>query len=108
MKGRKPTKAEQEHMDNVRRLGCLICRRYGKRRNAEIHHVYGKTKKDSHFKVLPLCYEHHRGFLYKDGGPISRHPYKARFEKKYGKEVELLKEVDSLLVSFHESESPLF
>ncbi len=105
MKGRKPTRTEQEHMDKVRSLGCLICRKLGKRRNAEIHHVFGKTKKDSHLKVLPLCYEHHRGFLYKDGGPISRHPYKARFEKKYGKEVQLLEEVDSLLRSQKDYES---
>ena len=29
--------------------------------------------------------------------PISRHPYKARFEKAYGTEEELLQEVNRLL-----------
>ena len=49
MKGRTPTRAEKEHMDRVRDLGCIICRQQGKgRRPCEIQHVYGKTKKDAH------------------------------------------------------------
>ena len=96
MKGRTPTKAEKEHMDRVRDLGCIICRQQGKgRRPCEIHHVYGKTKKDAHFKVLPLCFEHHR--MGSDKEPISRHPYKARFVATYGTEESLLNFVDELL-----------
>ena len=102
MKGRTPTKAEQEHMDRVRDLGCIICRQQGKgRRPCEIHHVFGKTKKakgdfkGSHFYVLPLCFEHHR--MGSDKEPISRHPYKARFVATYGTEESLLNLVDELL-----------
>ena len=83
-------------MDRVRDLGCIICRQQGKgRRPCEIHHVYGKTKKDAHFKVLPLCFEHHR--MGSDKEPISRHPYKARFVAAYGTEESLLNLVDDLL-----------
>ena len=97
MKGRKPTRLEQEHMDKVRSIGCIICKKYGKSRYAEIHHVIGKTKPNAHYKVLPLCPDHHRNFLYKDGGPISVHPYKARFEAKYGKQETLLEEVQKII-----------
>ena len=83
-------------MDRVRELGCVICRQQGKgRRPCEIHHVFGKTKPGAHFYVLPLCFEHHRMGSGKE--PISRHPYKARFESTYGTEEELLKLVDELL-----------
>ena len=78
MKGRTPNKAEKQHMDRVSQLGCIVCRQQGKGRvPCEIHHVDGKTKPDAHFKVLPLCFEHHR--MGSDKEPISRHPYKARF-----------------------------
>lgn len=98
MKGRTPTKAEKEHMDAVREIGCIVCRRLGRgRRPCEIHHIEGKTKPDTHFKVLPLCFEHHR--MGSDKEPISRHPYKARFVKAYGTEYELLKAVQDILDS---------
>ena len=96
IKGRKPTKKEAEHMDKVSQLGCIVCRNTnGSITPAEIHHIEGKTKANSHFKVLPLCFEHHRiGNRFR---PISRHPYKARFVKAYGTEQELLEQVNKLL-----------
>jgi len=79
---------EASHMADVQELGCIVCRKmYGQFRDAEIHHLV--DKKRDHFRVLPLCMEHHRGG--KDSGDfISRHPYKARFEKAYGSEQSLL------------------
>jgi hypothetical protein len=96
IKGRKPTKKEAEHMDKVSQLGCIVCRNTnGCITPAEIHHIEGKTKVDSHFKVLPLCFDHHRkGNRFR---PISRHPYKRRFEEAYGKEEKLLEQVNRLL-----------
>ena len=79
-------------MDAVRGLGCIVCAPYGFR-PAAIHHVDGKTKPDAHFKVLPLCWDHHQGGN-DDGAFISRHPYKARFEAAYGTETELLIQVE--------------
>ncbi len=96
MKGRTPNKAEKQHMDRVSQLGCIVCRQQGKGRvPCEIHHVDGKTKPDAHFKVLPLCFEHHR--MGSDKEPISRHPYKARFVATYGTESDLLELVVKLL-----------
>ena len=62
----------------------------------EIHHVIGKTKPNAHLSVLPLCFEHHRRG---ENNPIyvSRHPYKAEFEKRYGKEKDLLEQVDNMI-----------
>lgn len=96
LKGRAPTVAEKKHMSEVADLGCVVCRMQGKGRvPAEIHHIEGKTKKGSHFKVLPLCFDHHRRGS--DVEPISRHPYKKRFVDAYGTEEELLKRVRQYL-----------
>ena len=106
MKGRNPTKAEQKHMDRVRELGCIVCYlHFGIRKNCEIHHVKGKTKEGAHYKVLPLCFEHHR--MGSDKEPISRHPYKKRFEQAYGSEQELLQKVDELLENISTSDTYL-
>jgi len=95
IKGRNPTASESRHMDSVSQLGCIVCYKQGLNSPAEIHHTQGKTKQDSHYKVLPLCYEHHRGGNGEE--PISRHPWKRRFENEYGKERELLELVEELL-----------
>ena len=92
MKGRKATAEEKIYMSKVARLGCIVCAHQGKdNRRVEIHHVNGKTKKDAHFQILPLCYEHHRKGDRKE--PISRHPWKKRFIEAYGTEEELMKQV---------------
>ena len=83
-------------MDKVQQLGCIVCANRGfPDVPAEIHHTKGKTVKDAHLYVLPLCPSHHRF-----GGhiePISRHPYKKRFEDAYGTEAELLECVGEIL-----------
>lgn len=96
LKGRNPTKKEAEHMEAVSELGCIVClNTTGVKVPAEIHHVIGKTKPNAHFSVLPLCFEHHRkGNRFR---PISRHPYKKRFEDAYGTEEELLKQVNKMV-----------
>jgi hypothetical protein len=43
-----------------------------------------------------LCFEHHRKGNHEH--PISRHPYKKRFEQSYGTEDSLLKEVEKYLI----------
>lgn len=97
MKGRTPTRDEREHMDRVREIGCIVCREFhGELSPAEIHHLDGKTKPGAHFKVLPLCTLHHRGGV-DVPACTSRHPYKARFEERYGSEEELLELVEKVL-----------
>jgi hypothetical protein len=52
-------------MSAVAELGCAVCRRIGYPGTpAELHHPrsgVGMGKRASHWDVLPLCVEHHRG-----------------------------------------------
>ena len=98
MKGRNPSKEEKEYMDKVQQLGCIVCANRGfPNVPAEIHHTRGKTVKDAHLYVIPLCPSHHRYGGHTE--PISRHPYKKRFEDAYGTEAELLKQVREIISS---------
>ena len=98
MKGRNPSKEEKEYMDKVQQLGCIVCANRGYPNvPAEIHHTRGKTVKDAHLYVIPLCPSHHRYGGHTE--PISRHPYKKRFEDAYGTEAELLEQVQENLAA---------
>jgi hypothetical protein len=59
------TVAEKKHMDAVADLGCAVCRRMGYAGTpAELHHKRAGTgagRRSSHYDVIPLCPEHHRG-----------------------------------------------
>jgi hypothetical protein len=59
------TLAEKKHMSQVAELGCAVCRRMGYEGTpAELHHKRAGTgagRRSSHFDVIPLCPEHHRG-----------------------------------------------
>jgi len=90
-----PTKAEKEYWSKVAALGCIACRLGGVHSPVvSIHHTEGRTKPGAHKKVLPLCAEHHQ-----TGGAAapSVHPWKARFEAKYGAQ-DLLVRLVRLLV----------
>lgn len=102
MRGRPPTADEKRWMNDVASLGCIVCRKEGKEQTpAEIHHLDGKTKTGAHFHVIPLCYFHHR-----EGSTsplfVSRHPYKRRFEERYGTELDLMFEVELLVLKLRE------
>jgi hypothetical protein len=72
----------------AREVGCIACRQDGIfNDHVSIHHVDGRTKPGCHRKVLPLCGPHHQD----DGsGAIAVHPWKARFEARYGTQDELM------------------
>lgn len=59
------TLAEKKHMSQVAELGCMVCLRMGYQGTpAELHHKRAGTgagRRSSHFDVIPLCPEHHRG-----------------------------------------------
>lgn len=59
------TLAEKKHMSAVAELGCAVCRRIGHPGTpSELHHPrsgVGMGKRSSHYDVIPLCPEHHRG-----------------------------------------------
>jgi hypothetical protein len=72
-------------------LGCIACRKDGvQNQYVSIHHIDGRSKPGAHSRVLPLCYWHHQSG---DQEAPSVHPWKARFEAKYGKQADLLAEV---------------
>jgi len=93
---RTPTKAEKEYWSKlVSKIGCVACWIDGRYNNyVSIHHIDGRTKKGCHLNVLPLCERHHQ-----TGGEEAPaiHPYKARFEAKYGKQEELKAMCDAIL-----------
>jgi hypothetical protein len=90
MKGKSRTANEKQFHDRVAALGCIACKIDGWQNNEVlIHHVDGRTKPGAHLKVLPLCAGHHQ-----DGtglpGLIAVHPWKSRFESKYGSQMDLI------------------
>jgi hypothetical protein len=91
MKGTNPTKAQKKFWDALcNTCGCVACRIDGIGNfNVSVHHLDGRTKPQAHWLVLGLCAGHHQ-----DGtgapGLIAVHPYKARFESRYGKQKDLL------------------
>lgn len=91
MKGCTPTKAELALHHDIAGLGCIACRMDGRINPwVSIHHIDGRTKPDAHKLVLALCAEHHQHNDLDPLGRIGVHPYKARFEGKYGSQHALL------------------
>jgi hypothetical protein len=97
MRGRSPTKKEKEWMDSIANFGCVVCHLfYGCYSPAEIHHIDGKTKPQAHLLTLPLCFKHHREGANNDMY-VSRHPFKNEFERRYGKQTDLLDRLVELI-----------
>lgn len=82
------TNDEKEFHSLQAQFGCIACYLDGRKNTwVSIHHTEGRTKKDCEKKTLALCSEHHQ-----TGGEEapSIHPWRRRFESKYGTEQELL------------------
>jgi hypothetical protein len=94
-KQRTVTPQEKELWDRLAGLGCVACMKDGRYNpHVSIHHVDGRTKPGCHLLVLPLCGPHHQD----DGsGAIAVHPWKARFEERYGDQRMLVLECMKLL-----------
>lgn len=105
MKGKAPSAAQKRFHDLLaREIGCPACFADTGLRNTHvsIHHLDGRTKPHAHWHVLPLCAGHHQ-----DGyglpGMIAVHPHKARFEREYGRQLELLSQaITELQAQGHE------
>lgn len=94
MKGKSPSAEQKRYHDLLAsRIGCIACHRdsagYERNHHVSIHHVDGRTKPNAHWLVLPLCAGHHQ-----DGTGIAEliavHPWKARFEQRYGTQKALM------------------
>lgn len=85
------TKAERQYLNRVAEMGCIACKKLGFTGTpAEIHHIrngVGLSQRSSHFDVIPLCPHHHRH------GKDAIHQSKKLFEKRFGTEKDLLREV---------------
>lgn len=105
MQGRTASRADEERFAALVDLGCVVCRLYLRIYTPpEIHHLYGKTRVGAHQQTIPLCYRHHR-----EGSDCkaytSRHPHRARFEDRYGTEIELLEMTNTLLAKIADLQS---
>jgi hypothetical protein len=82
-------------MTAVNSIGCIACLNMGYETPPDytlIHHIDGKTKPKAHFKVLPLCDNHHSRYQ-----KTGLHYNLTRWELEHGTEDELLAQVESLL-----------
>lgn len=89
---RAQTVEEERWISRILAFGCVACWLDGSPvgyRDAEVHHILRGGVRMGHLYSLPLCQPgHHRNGQHV--GMISRHPWKARFEERYGSEQHLL------------------
>jgi len=98
MKGRPPTAEESRFMSAIAGLGCIACKKDGWHNpDVSVHHIDGRTKPGAHFLVLGLCAGHHQHGTGANPTLIAVHPYKARFEERYGAQRALLAECVAML-----------
>jgi hypothetical protein len=88
-----PTVEERAWLDFIVSYGCIACHIDGHQGvPGEVHHLIYGQRRMGHLFTIPLCPGHHR-----DGtgapGLIARHPWKARFEERYGSEESLLRKL---------------
>lgn len=97
-KQRAVTTEEKALWSRLASLGCIACMKDGVYQPVvSIHHVDGRTKAGCHRLVLPLCAGHHQDGTGEDKALVAVHPYKARFEARYGTQAELMARCAHLL-----------
>lgn len=89
-------KADKKRYQAISDLGCIVCLlERGIYTPPEIHHLNGRTGNGNQ-ETIGLCFYHHR-----EGTDCleytSRHPFKSRFEERYGTEAYLLEETNKRL-----------
>jgi hypothetical protein len=98
------TKSDLLRFDQLHRLGCICCRKAGSGYRApDVHHILEGGRRLSHQVTLPLCPEHHRfpstgavvGPSLADGSKV--------FAAKWGTQMELLAEVNTLIASLEKA-----
>lgn len=104
------TKAERTLHDQLRQMGCCVCRFvYGidELDTPAVHHILDGNRRMGERYVIPLCARHHQ---YGTKGHPSRHSHngghggKAAFEAAYGTEFELLEMCEAWLDRPYSSE----
>lgn len=78
-------------------LGCIVClNEMGFRTPPDIHHIIRNGNRVDDFHTIPLCPTHHRMGV-NNKFAVSRHPWKREFERRYGTEENLFKQVKELI-----------
>lgn len=86
----------------AREIGWIACRVAARPVSdyVSIQHIDGRTTPACHQMVLPLCAGCHQQGTGNDKSLVAVHPYKARFEKLYGIQRELLAIAHTILGIF--------
>lgn len=91
------TRLEREFQRDVRDLGCIVCLVHlHLRSDCDIHHILRGGRRIGEMDVLGLCPSHHRSEL-NNAAIVSRHHWKAEFERRYGTEAWLLERTRQLV-----------
>lgn len=92
-----PTVLEKKWMASITAFGCIACYIDGMAcRPGAVHHLVRGNRRIGHLFTICLCDPgHHQGG--QSLGLVSRHPWKAQFEKRYGTELELLARTKALI-----------
>lgn len=102
MSRKPPTKAEAARIERMKRLGCLCCGG-----QPEVHHITVGGRRLGHWWTLPICPGCHRGVW--DTGEPSIDGGRKPFEKRFGTEKELFRQVQARLkLPFSWPESKIF
>ena len=87
----------QKWFNQLQDIGCIVCYNEGKPRvPADIHQILKNSRRVDHLHTIPLCFHHHREGS-NNGRWVSRHPWKKEFEKRYGDEWDLFKQVKQII-----------
>lgn len=78
--------------------GCIICVKEGRGKSpSDMHHILKAGRRVDDFHTIPLCFYHHRSGE-NNLDYVSRHPWRREFEKRYGTEWDLFRQlIDSLV-----------
>jgi Recombination enhancement, RecA-dependent nuclease len=80
----------------LQEMGCIVCLNdLNVISPPDMHHIHKNGKKVDDLHTIPLCPTHHR-FGINTAQAVSRHPWKAEFERRYGSEWELYAQVQQL------------
>lgn len=85
---------ERSRIDRMLKLGCVVCRHFGKFNPAEVHHLTEGGRRLGHWYTIPLCPPHHRGTVQ---GVVSVASGSRAFEAAYGSQLLLWEEVQQFL-----------
>lgn len=109
---RRPTVEESAWMAAITAIGCIACLIDGHPGTpGAVHHILRSGQRIGHLHSICLCDPgHHQNGQQR--GMVSRHPWKARFEDRYGSEESLINKSIRLvngntLLQMHYNEAPL-